>query len=422
MKTILFVDDEINVLSGLKRSLRKQRDQWHMLFADNGASALDIFNKQTVDVLVTDMQMPGMSGDQLLGKVIAVSPATARIVLTGHADLAKLAKASECAHRFVSKPCAGDQLIEIIEELLFTQKMVDNDLIRELMGKIGKLPSLPSVYHNVSNAIDSQSASADQIALMIEKDGGMSAKVLQLANSPLFFGTRFVSSIQEAITRFGMEQLKLLVLRCSLFQCFEASDATPEVITDSFWKYSLAVAELAKEIAFATGQEGDRLDQAYIAGLMHEIGYLILVDHDAEKFGQLCEAIKRNPGDSLRDSACDDTDETIETPETLERQIFEVSHNEAAGYLLSLWNIPARVVEAVYFHHTPSASGYRGMNATTAVHCAAAIICEYEAAGWPFKTFLDMKYLEEVGVLDEIEHWRELAEPIMERLSNGDSE
>ncbi|MBV1959214.1 MAG: HDOD domain-containing protein [Pseudomonadales bacterium] len=400
MKTILFVDDESNILSGLKRSLRKKGDQWLMLFAEGGALALDIINEQDVDVLVTDMQMPDMSGDQLLEQVIDISPSTARIVLTGHADLSKLAKASELAHRFLSKPCSNEQLIETIEELLFSQQVMKNERVRALMGQIGKLPSLPNVYYAVSSAIDSEDTSADEIASIIQQDGAMSAKVLQLANSPVFFGSRPVASIQQAITRFGMNQLKQLILQCSLFQCFEPTDGAPDFMDTNFWKYSLAVAELSKQISLAEGQRGDRPDQAYIGGLMHDIGYLILVNYAPSVFGEMC------------DLAEDTSDGSV----VAEQRVFDVAHNEAGAYLLSLWNIPARVVEAVYCHHQPRKSEYRGINAVTAVHAAAAIICSYEEAGWPFKTVLDMTYLEEVGVAEKLDSWRELADPIMERF------
>ncbi|MDF1643546.1 MAG: response regulator [Pseudomonadales bacterium] len=399
MKTILFVDDDSNILSGFKRSLRKKRDQWSMLFAEDGDQALEVFSNQHIDVLVTDMQMPGMSGDQLLERVIDIAPATARIVMTGYADLAKLARASELAHRFLSKPCPTEQLVAAIEELLFSQHIVHNDRVRELMGKIGKLPSLPTVYYEVSNAIDSDDASADQIASIIKQDGAMSAKVLQLANSPLFFGSHRVSNISEAITRFGLAQLRQLVLQCSLFQCFEPVDGAPDFIESSFWKYSLAVAELAKKISQLEGQRGDLLDEAYIAGLMHDIGYLVLVSYNPQLFGELCDLNVR----------------TNENPAVFEQQMFEVSHDEAGAYLLDMWKIPTPVVEAVYHHHQPHKSGCSAVNATTAVHVAAAIICEYEEAKWPFTTCLDMPYLEALGVVDKIDVWRELAEPIMEK-------
>ena len=400
MKTILFVDDESNILSGLKRSLRKKREQWVMLFAEGGAAALDIINEQHIDVLVTDMQMPGMSGDQLLEQVIDISPSTARIVLTGHADLSKLAKASELAHRFLSKPCSNEELIETVEELLFSQRVVSNERVRELMGRIGKLPSLPNVYFEVSAAVDSNDANADQIAAIISKDGAMSAKVLQLANSPIFFGSRQVSSIQQAITRFGMGQLKQLILQCSLFKCFEPTKGTPDFMGTSFWKYSRAVAELARQISLAEGQRDDRPDEAYIAGLMHEIGYLILVSYAPDIFEHLCDL----------------NEEVDHSPVAAEHTVLDVAHNEAGAYLLSLWNIPTGVVEAVYYHHQPGQSDCRSMNAVTAVHAAAAIICGYEEAGWPFKTSLDMDYLEEVGVVDKLDGWRELADPIMEKF------
>jgi len=84
MKRILFVDDEPNILAGLKRQLRSQRKEWEMAFAESGEAALDMLSETPFDVVVSDMRMPGMDGAELLNRVKERYPETVRIILSGH--------------------------------------------------------------------------------------------------------------------------------------------------------------------------------------------------------------------------------------------------------------------------------------------------------------------------------------------------
>lgn len=111
-KRVLFVDDEQEVLEGLRNLLRRNRHEWDMVFALGGYEALAELSRGTVDVVVTDMRMPGMDGAQLLAQVKTVSPSTARLVLSGHAEKEAILRALPVAHQFLSKPCGGGTLLE----------------------------------------------------------------------------------------------------------------------------------------------------------------------------------------------------------------------------------------------------------------------------------------------------------------------
>ena len=108
--TILFVDDEKNVLQGLRRSLRSMRHDWQMHFAEGGAAGLEVLANHSVDVVVSDMRMPGMDGAQFLEKVSQDYPSTARFVLSGQADRETTYRAIGPSHQFFSKPFDADTL------------------------------------------------------------------------------------------------------------------------------------------------------------------------------------------------------------------------------------------------------------------------------------------------------------------------
>src|ERR1051326_6396191 len=110
LKRILFVDDESNVLQGLRRMLRPFRDKWECEFAGSGGEALDLMNRRPADVIVSDMMMPGMNGAELLEQVRRCHPKTVRLILSGHAERELILKCVSCAHRFLAKPCDAEAL------------------------------------------------------------------------------------------------------------------------------------------------------------------------------------------------------------------------------------------------------------------------------------------------------------------------
>ncbi len=109
-KSVLFVDDEPRVLQGLERMLRPQRHDWHMTFVTSGADALVALASGTVDVLVTDMRMPGMNGVELMQRVAERHPRVIRIALSGHAERDVVVRAVRLAHQYLSKPCDANLL------------------------------------------------------------------------------------------------------------------------------------------------------------------------------------------------------------------------------------------------------------------------------------------------------------------------
>jgi two-component system, probable response regulator PhcQ len=142
--TILFVDDEANVTAALKRVLR--REPWRILEAHSGTEALSLLARETIDVIVSDEQMPGMSGCELLARVCRDHPETVRMILTGHASLETAIRAVNEGEvwRFFVKPCQEADLIISIRQAL-QQQALQNDnrnLTRRLQEQATTLSEL----------------------------------------------------------------------------------------------------------------------------------------------------------------------------------------------------------------------------------------------------------------------------------------
>jgi YesN/AraC family two-component response regulator len=101
MKQVLFVDDEQNVLDGLKRMLYQMRHEWRMAFVRSGHEALELLSQSEYDVLVTDLRMPVMSGMELLAKVASLHPQVVRVVLSGTADQETALRSATLAHQYL---------------------------------------------------------------------------------------------------------------------------------------------------------------------------------------------------------------------------------------------------------------------------------------------------------------------------------
>ena len=180
-KRILFVDDDRQLLDGLRDAFRSYRRQWDMSFVEGSDEAVDVIETQAQDAIVSDLRMPGTDGAKLLELVKQRWPGTIRMVLSGHADMALVARAAAVAHRMIAKPCDARELGRVIEQACSIQDMMRQvDLGRRTLGA-SALPSVPCVYAELTEVLESGSAGASDAARVIERDIALSAKVLQLA-------------------------------------------------------------------------------------------------------------------------------------------------------------------------------------------------------------------------------------------------
>ena len=396
-KRIIFVDDEPNVIDGLRRMLRRQRDEWDTVFVTSATEALQRMAQEPFDVIVTDMQMPGMDGAELLECVLREHPDVARIVLSGHAGDASI-RALQVAHQYLSKPTDPDALRLAIARACPLDRIVRNERIRTAVATLETLPSMPTLCAEITRAVESETGDARQIGRIISRDIAMSAKVLQLVNSSFFGIGRRVSSVDQAVALLGGIRIKALVLADHVFKAFALPRTFRQFSMETLWRHSLAVGEVAALIARTEKQGGDRPDQAFTAGLLHDIGILVLACRRSDDFARVLDLVLK--GDQLIGDA--------------EMEVLEVTHAEIGAYLLGLWGLPARLVEAVALHHQANETPYDGLCALTAVHVAdvlagEALATESNEGGRLLAPELDLPYLERIGLAGRLDRWRELA-------------
>jgi HD-like signal output (HDOD) protein len=393
MKRILFVDDEINILDGIRRSLHADRERWDMQFVVGGEAALQVCETSSFDVVISDMRMPGMDGATLLGHIRDRFPNTSRIILSGFSDAVLATRAVPVAHRFLAKPCNAAELRSAIERVCSMQDLLSSPELRKIVGAVGELPSLSVTYTDLTHALRDQSTSIQQVAEIIERDIAMSAKVLQLANSAFFGLARKVSSLSGAVSCLGMETIKNLALTSEVFRVLVPNSRVPQSVCDLIQKHAIRTAAIASALPVERGTR----DITAVAALLHDIGSLFLASSMPDEF---CAVLSQAGNHGCK---------TFEA----EEELLGTSHAEIGAYLLGLWGIPSLAVEAIAHHHHPTRIPHTTFDCTVAVYVADLLAHELEShAQGPIELEIaesDRANLEALGVLDKLPEFRELA-------------
>ncbi|HYE07977.1 MAG TPA: HDOD domain-containing protein [Planctomycetota bacterium] len=384
MLSILFVDDEPRILEGIQRMLRPMRGEWSMRFVASGPAALEELARAPAEVVVSDMRMPGMSGADVLEQVRQRWPDAVRIVLSGQADEGLVARVVHCAHQFLGKPCEPEALKATIRRACALRAMVADPALRRLAGGIDALPSVPALYHELMAIMADPAAAIADAAAVVGRDPAMSAKLIQVVNSGFFGLRRKVTLTVDAATLLGMDALRALVLGEHAFKSMTGEST----LADELWRHSSAVAGACRAIARAESASKSIADQAFMAGMLHDVGQTLLETRVGTTYAALVHQTRAH--DIRLDTA--------------EQALLKASHGPLGGYLLGLWGLADDIVEAVAHHHEPSRAGSAVFGPLAIVHVADALL-DAGAGGR-----LDGAYLASIGVAARVPDWTSLVE------------
>ncbi len=395
-RSILFVDDEPELLAGLRRMLWDRREAWDMRFAQGAAEALAMLEREPADVVVADALMPGMDGPEFLETVRARWPATARVILSGHSDRDFIYRSVKPAHQFLAKPLSPGELVAVIERLLRLAGLFPDPGLREVVSRIDVLPALPSVFTELTEELRSPNASVKTIGDILVRDVGLAAGLLKLVNSAFFGLPRRVASVEQAVTLLGLETVRALVLAQGLFARIDAA-RFPGFGFSGLFDHSLGVARFARLLAGIEGLDKDGRDACFMAGLLHDIGKLLLAQALEGPYGEVLAMARARNVAML----------------TAEEAVLGADHADVGGYLLGLWAFDEAVATGVAGHHRPA----RFPEARTALFTHAANALEHELVvvhpGYaPHEP--DMAALAALGFSGRIEVWREACRNLLQ--------
>jgi HD-like signal output (HDOD) protein/CheY-like chemotaxis protein len=351
MRRILFVDDDPGILQGLRRMLHPLRHEWDMTFVTSGQEALAVMAQSSFDVVVSDMRMPGMDGAQLLTEVSKLSPRAVRIILSGYSEREMVLRSVKPAHQYLSKPCQPETLKSAVTRALALRELLDDSTLTGLISGMQSLPSLPSMYAEIMTELRSPEASVARVAEIVSRDIGMTARILQIINSAFFGLPCHVTSAAQAVGLLGLDTIKGLALTLQIFERFDEEEMRGFPV-ERLWEHSLAVAASARRISKRQSSDERISDDAFLAGLLHDVGILVLIKQLPTSYVRVLTLMEEKKISQWQ----------------AEREVLGITHAEVGAYLLALWGLPDSIIEAVAYHHCPEKCPNRAFGPLSAVY------------------------------------------------------
>lgn len=146
---VLFVDDEQPILDALKRTIRRYDLDWHAEYVTNGQAAIERLRKEHFDVLVTDLQMPGMSGEKLLREVSREFPDITQVIMSGMSEQKLSREGLGSSIQYLSKPCTTEALMKAVKRGVFLKEFFHDGVLDVLLEGLGTLSSVPDIQINI---------------------------------------------------------------------------------------------------------------------------------------------------------------------------------------------------------------------------------------------------------------------------------
>ncbi|MEP3478488.1 MAG: response regulator [Fuerstiella sp.] len=358
--SVLFVDDEPQVLRGIERMMDVADIEWEWdcEFAESGLEALEMLSEGQFEVIVTDMRMPGMDGAELLERVSDKYPNIIRIVLSGEADQSSVLKAVGPMHQYLSKPCDPKLLKSTLHQAFTMRNTLNSPALRKAVSRLPRLPSIPEAYAKLTELIRDDNCLLEDVGELLEQDLAMTAKTLQLVNSANFGLANSVASPKQAVGILGLSVIQSLVLSTAIFDTYSGAKLPAGFSQRAESDHALKVARASQEIAFREKLGNEQASLAFTGGILHDVGKLVLAAADPNKYEQVLSV------------SADEDSTLIER----EKRIFGADHGAVGAYLLSVWGLPQATVEIVALHDLPLVqrpSFFRAINCVS----AANMIC-----------------------------------------------
>jgi len=396
MKRLLFVGNDAEEEKNLLAIAASLAGHWDVEFAPDADAAFTRLTSSAVDVVISNLRMPGMDGAAFLKTVCERHPGIVRIVLSSQHELAEAVRAVPVAHQFLLKPCELGSLRVAIERATSLSNVLGNKLLASIVGSVKDLPVLPRTYLALRDKLMDPEASARDVVKIVEQDVGISAKILQLVNSALFGVPREISSVSTAVSYLGIAMMQNLVLSAEVFRIFENASAIPGFSMEQVQTHSQLTSRIAAKIPAPTSIH----NVVTIAGMLHDVGKLLMAMKSPKHFARALSGAREERRPLFE----------------VEEELMGVSHAEVGAYLLAIWGLPTPVVEAVAHHHRPQRVPQDQLDGVGIVYIANCLAHRHplsaEPEGEPPHQELDPDYLAALGVTDDVEEWDAAAETL----------
>ncbi|MFK7918006.1 MAG: HDOD domain-containing protein [Ilumatobacter sp.] len=369
--TVVVVGSDPEVLSAARAATRRFADLWKVISVEYEDHVLQYFTRVApVDIVIASGGGNGM-GARVLDLVRKRSPRTARLALCDPYDEAEIARLAPLAHQMLSMPPDIGVLSELVGRVRHSARTGLLDPVRTLIGEADRLPSPPALFQRVNEMLVTDDWRMDALAEEIEKDPAITSELLKLVNSSFYgLGVR-VTSVSRTISLIGTRMTRSVVLGDQLFRSSGRIDTWIDL--NRLAARSSAVARASSALATRQGASQQLVASAYLAGLVSEIGMLVLA-----RIPDIEPSIAAPVNNSFFLGA--------------ERVLFGGDRFEAGAHLLTLWGFDADVIDAVerLSHGKPSPSGGLAWLLASARHLVIEDEIHPDRIAWPHGTDEDV--------------------------------
>ena len=349
----------------------------------SGHEALKSLQNNPVDIVVSDLVMPEMNGQEFMTAVAREHPESMRIIISAHEDQLTVAQCLMFGHRYFSKPFDLKNLANILKRICRLKHQVGSEKLKRVVTGLGALPTPPRLYLRLTQAVNSPYSSLEEISAIVHEDPGLTLKLLQIANSAYFGVARKILTPMEAVQIVGLEILRAVVLCVHAFKFYQEK-SFQSISTSELWNHSVRVASNARKLARYEHLSESACEEAFVSGLLHDIGKLVMAAN-ADTDYQVVMDRSRNEGTPV---------------DQVEWEIFGATHAQVGAYLLGLWGLPEPVVSTVELHHSLEQIGSAGFSPAAAIH-----IAQFLERSPNRVSQLDTRSLRQIGVDNRISEW-----------------
>lgn len=350
LKRILFVDDETQILRSITRLFMDT--EYEVLTAESGADALDLLEVEQVDVIVSDMKMPKMTGYELLSQVKKRFPNVVRIILSGFSDerIVFDALQKNIAKLYILKPWENTVLINTIEKVFQIENVLrNNEKVLKLVNNAEELPTIKTSYQRIINVIENDQE-IYKIVEAIEADNSIVIKLLHIVNSS-YYAVK-TGSIKRAVAYLGLDNIKNIVIASAFIDGLHFNSKDNKRI-EQLWEHAF-IANRIISIIYSEFLNKKIPETEMNAGLLSNVGIIFMIHSFHDKYMEIFGEIEKKDVSIVE----------------LENKAFETNHQEIGGYLLQWWDIPLPIVESALYHHDPFNENIINKQIVLAAHIA----------------------------------------------------
>lgn len=384
---ILVIDPDPLACTAFKNALKPKEASWTLTLATSTKDALEQVTKSPPDIIVTSSKANSGNGLALLSQLVDEAPLAHPFIKADESEKPSMAKALEGGCGFLRSDLSEGDILAAFKLCLSQNSWQSSPMVAQVLEHCSELQSLPESYLQIARAIRSSNSTISDIAEHVSLDLALSAKVLETVNSPFYGFGNSVNDVSQAINLIGLSSLESIVLAVKVFDYIHQSTSHCALVSE-LWNHSIDVAAAARRIALHHTEDPQAAERAYSAGLLHDIGKLILLETIPEQF----LAAQRNAHEN-----------SISTWRS-ELSSFGCDHAEVGAKLLHTWKIPGEICQAVAMHHRPANACETHFSVLTAVHAANTIVRKRKKADHP-DAIADQAYLDEIGLSDKRDEW-----------------